>query len=314
MPISSALLLLCLGPWPQGQPAGPATVNAAQEGAVRRLMESLPAKSEWRDMLKQGARGDGIRQPWMDEMRNEGVKLAVFTFEFQWIRGGAGLKNLKSWTLASAEYFNDYDYQTSQPITDTLSLASIEACGLQSRLEAVALARAKRGIWIEDPGHQHPPRKTGTGFKQVLLAESEWLPVQMFPWFGEYEAGTTPLMHAALLGQVRRLDKLLGQGADVNAVTPHGTTALVYASEAGNPAALQTLLAAGADPNRTTKDGSTALMTAAAGGDVESVVLLLKAGANPTSRDAQGNSALSIATQRQHREVAMLLKQAGARE
>ena len=317
MGLAALLVVICASLVSQGQPPPPPGVKPAPEAPIRQLIVSLSPKSVWRKMLEQGARGDGIRRPWMDEMRKQGINLAVVTFEFDWLHGGYGLKNLHNWRLVSMKYFTGYGSLStlaSDPVSDLGRLSAARASGLQSTLEAVALARAKRGIWVEDPGHQHPPRQTGTGYRWVILAENEWLPVQMFPWFAAYGEGTTPLMHAAILGDVERIKNFLAQGADVNAVSSDGSTALVYAAEGESPDAVQTLLAAGADPDKATNDGSTALMTAAAADALRSVGLLLEAGANPDARDAHGNSALSIAAQRDHAEVVRLLRQAGARE
>lgn len=43
---------------------------------IRELMKKLPADSLLRQQLVSGARGDGVRHPWMDDMRQEGIKLA----------------------------------------------------------------------------------------------------------------------------------------------------------------------------------------------------------------------------------------------
>jgi hypothetical protein len=266
----------------------------------------------WRNMLEHGARGDGIHRPWMDEMQKQGITLEVLTFEFEWTQGGETLKDLKNWKFASAMYFTDYDYPSSQPITDPSRLKTINASALEGKLEAVALPRAMQGIWFESPGDQHPAQQTGTGYSRIFLADNEWLPVQNFPWFGQYEPGTTPLMHAALLGDVARIRKLLSEGADVNAASPDGATALLYVAGGNRPDAVQILLAAGADVSKATNHGTTALMNASAGGDLRSVDLLLKAGPDPNSRDADGHTALWIATQRNQWEIVKLLKLAGA--
>ncbi|MBZ5561610.1 MAG: ankyrin repeat domain-containing protein [Acidobacteriia bacterium] len=284
---------------------------------MRHLMDSLPAKSMWRNMMEHGAKGDGIHEPWMDEMRDQGVKLAVLTFDFDWTRGGKGLENFNNWRLVSAKYFTSYDSlgaRSAEPVADPDRLKAIRTSGLEARLEAVGLARAKRGIWVEDPGHQHPPREAGTGYKQVFLAENEWLPVQMFPWFGQYEPGTTPLMHAALLGDVARVKELLGQGANVNATSPDGSTALIYAATTGSPGCVRALLEAGADVNASMKGGGTALTAAVVTDHADSLKLLLRAGADPNSTGPEGQTALSVAIQRHYTDVATLLKQAGARE
>lgn len=161
-----------------GQAPSEPTKPKAQPGdeAVKQLLQSLPPSSVWRNLLEHGVKGDGIRRPWMDEMRQHGLVLAVFTFEFDWDHGGEGLEHLKNWRLVSAEYFTSYDHlgtAAAQPTTDARQISAISASGLSSRLEAMALARAKQGMWIESPGHQHPPRATGTGCRGVFLAENE---------------------------------------------------------------------------------------------------------------------------------------------
>jgi len=302
---ATALFLLCAGVWAQEQPSAQATTNAASEHAVRQLIDSLAPKSMWRNLLEHGARGDGVRRPWMDDMQKEDVKLAVFNFEFHWTDGG---RELKDWTLVGERYYRDYDF--SQPKTEPRHRGDTKTDGLAQELKAAALTKAKAGHWFE-----WPEEKTGTGYDEIYLADNEWLPVELsFPFYGHYEPGTTPLMHAALLGDVALIQKLLTEGADVNGASTNGSTALIYATESGALEAIQSLLAAGADPSKATNDGSTALMTASAGGDLRSVVLLLKAGADPNSQDAHGYTALSIAKQRNHFEIVSLLKQSGARQ
>jgi len=128
--------------------------------------------------------------------------------------------------------------------------------------------------------------------------------------------GNTPLMHAAVYGNISCVRLLLEQGAEVNAVNTAGATALMRAafdyekvrfltkqgadvnarSAFGNTAlllaarvanshrAVELLLARGADAKATNHFGATALMAAAAGGDEKSARLLLKHGANVNSQ------------------------------
>jgi len=257
-------------------------------------------------MLEHGVRGDGLRRPWMDEMRRDGVKLTSLTFEFDWKRGGHVLEH---WRLVSAEYFDSYNY-ASPPMAES-QIATIKVSGSAVTLQAEALERAKHGFWIEDPGHQHPAHRKGTGYRIVSLAENEWLPVQVFPLYGQYEPRTTPLMHAAALGDVARLTALLVPGAKVNAVSRDGSTALVYAVGA-NAGAVRALLEAGADVNAGMKGGGNALTAAVVTDHAENVSILLKAGADPSSRGAEEQSALSIGLQRHYTDIAELLRQAGA--
>ena len=165
-------------------------------------MESLPLDSRWRGIL-QHTHGDGIHQPWMDHMRKDAIKLAIFTFEFAWTDGG---RKLKDWTLVREQYFRDYD--KSQPVSEQRQLDLIRSDGLQQELAAAALARAENANWVE-----YPSEDRGEGYRQVYLADNEWLPVDSFSFFGHYGPGTTPLMHAALLGRRRKNQEALGRGS-----------------------------------------------------------------------------------------------------
>jgi ankyrin repeat protein len=130
--------------------------------------------------------------------------------------------------------------------------------------------------------------------------------------------GTTPLMHAAVYGDLASMALLISRGANVNATNRQGATPLlraafnpekialllehganVNASSAFGATALmlsarsadsykgvELLLEHGADPNATNKFGATALMAAVAGGDCRSVELLLRHGANVNAAPA----------------------------
>jgi ankyrin repeat protein len=299
MRVIMILFFFCIIVWCASvSSAGQATSPEAKEG-VQQLTGSLPPDSMWRKMLEQGATGNGIHKPWMDEMRGRGFKLALYDLEFNWTNSG---KALSDWKLVGEQYFADYSYDHSQP------LDQIKSDSLVAVLEAEALARAKVGNWIE-----HPAASTGAGFRRILLADTEWLPVElMFPFFVSYPPGTTALMHAAELGDVQRLKLLLREGVDVNEAGSDGSTALVYAASSGSSASIEVLLNAGAEAK--TNPGGEALITAAASGSTRSVELLLKAGAETNYREKDGSTALSVATQRHFGAIVQLLQQAGAHE
>jgi hypothetical protein len=63
-------------------------LDASAQEHIRQLIASLPPDSGWRNLLEHHEAGDGIRQPWMDHMGRDGVKLAIFNYEFVWIREG----------------------------------------------------------------------------------------------------------------------------------------------------------------------------------------------------------------------------------
>lgn len=130
--------------------------------------------------------------------------------------------------------------------------------------------------------------------------------------------GTTPLMHAAVYGDLASMALLISRGADVNATNAQGATPLLRAAFdadkvelllehganvntrsgfgatalmlAARPAdshrAVELLLLHGADANATNKFGASALMAAVAGGDSRSVELLLAHGANVNAAPA----------------------------
>src|SRR6266568_6627970 len=133
-------------------------------------------------------------------------------------------------------------------------------------------------------------------------------------------AGNTPLMHAAVYGDVSCLRLLDDHGAEVNATNTAGATALMRAaldykkvalllergavvsarSDLGNSAlmlaarpwnshrAVELLLSPGADAKATNHFGATALMAASAGGDETSVRLLIKHGADVNAQPGTG--------------------------
>jgi ankyrin repeat protein len=107
-------------------------------------------------------------------------------------------------------------------------------------------------------------------------------------WAADADADPlSPLMTAALHGSVTDLDKLIAEGADVNATTKSGITALMCA--VSHPAATARLLRAGADANARAASGHTALVLAAGyDGAEESVRQLLDRGANANAIVTQG--------------------------
>lgn len=99
---------------------------------------------------------------------------------------------------------------------------------------------------------------------------------------------------AAKSGDVRRLKRLLADGAKPNART-WDITPLSWAVLAGQTTTAELLLEAGADVNGTNQDGSTPLHSAAFLGEVELAKLLLREGANVNARNIRGERPLDSA-------------------
>jgi ankyrin repeat protein len=85
--------------------------------------------------------------------------------------------------------------------------------------------------------------------------------------------GITPLMYAALYGDVASARQLLDKGADPNARNDAGSTALLWAVD--DPDTTRLLLERGADPNVRSADGRTPVLLASARSGASEVVRLL---------------------------------------
>src|SRR5262249_38092495 len=108
------------------------------------------------------------------------------------------------------------------------------------------------------------------------------------------EGGMTPLMTAALDGDVTELAELLKEGAAPNATNEAGATALMWSITDAKKTEL--LLAAGARPDVKSLDGRTPLLIAAAFRESQrSAELLLNAHADPNVVATDGSTALSQA-------------------
>ncbi len=102
----------------------------------------------------------------------------------------------------------------------------------------------------------------------------------------------TPLMMAALRGNLESMRQLLQRGATVNRA---GWTPLHYAATGPSPQAVGLLLDQGANVDARSPNGSTPLMMAARYGDEASVALLLARGADPHALNQPGLDAAQFA-------------------
>ena len=106
--------------------------------------------------------------------------------------------------------------------------------------------------------------------------------------------GESPLMLAALKGQLELAEKMVKKGADVNKT---GWTPLHYAASTGQVKMIALLLENHAYIDAESPNGSTPLMMASMYGSPESVKLLLDEGADPLLKNQQGMTALQFAKQ-----------------
>jgi ankyrin repeat protein len=105
-------------------------------------------------------------------------------------------------------------------------------------------------------------------------------------------AGESPLMLAAIAGEMESSRQLLERGAQVD---KPGWTPLHYAASGPNTKLVELLLARGAAPDAESPNGTTPLMLAAQAGPEPSVDLLLRRGADPKRRNQRGLQAVDFA-------------------
>lgn len=106
------------------------------------------------------------------------------------------------------------------------------------------------------------------------------------------EHGETPLMMAALRGQLTWVQRLVERGAAVNRT---GWSPLHYAATGPSPQVVLWLLERGAHIDARAPNGATPLMMAAQYGAEDSVQVLLDRGADPKLRNERGWTAVDAA-------------------
>lgn len=106
------------------------------------------------------------------------------------------------------------------------------------------------------------------------------------------QAGESPLMMAALKGDLASARMLLERGAQVN---QPGWSPLHYAATGPEPKMVQLLIERGAEVDASSPNETTPLMMAAQYGSEDSAELLLKRGADAKRRNQKGLSAADFA-------------------
>jgi ankyrin repeat protein len=107
--------------------------------------------------------------------------------------------------------------------------------------------------------------------------------------------GMTILMMASYSGNPLFVGELLKRNVEANAKDDNGSNALSYAARAGNDQVVQLLVNAGIDVDVFDNDHMTPLLEAAKAGRVGIVQTLLKHKADPNKKDKSGQTALLLA-------------------
>jgi ankyrin repeat protein len=116
--------------------------------------------------------------------------------------------------------------------------------------------------------------------------------------------GESPLMLAALKGQLELANQMVKKGADVNKT---GWTPLHYAATTGQLPLIKLLIENYAYIDAESPNGSTPLMLASMYGTPEAVKLLLDEGADPTLKNQQGLTAVQFAQRASRPDAAELI-------
>ena len=118
---------------------------------------------------------------------------------------------------------------------------------------------------------------------------------------------TAELIHASGYGKLDQVEKLLNQGADVNAGDIYDGSALLTAASQGRYEIAELLINHGADVNAQNARYGTALQAAASRNHYKIAKLLLNAGADVNACGGFYGNALQAAASRNHYEIAELL-------
>ncbi len=135
--------------------------------------------------------------------------------------------------------------------------------------------------------------------------------VNMMKLLRKYGAKVT-LNIAAMIGDRKEVQRLLGTGVNINGTDSLGRTALMWAAAMGYPDVVRLLLDKGANVNSRDYSGRTAMMWAAAKGHAEIVKLLCDSGGDIDAVARNGWTALMWASSHEQADVVRLLAERGA--
>ena len=122
----------------------------------------------------------------------------------------------------------------------------------------------------------------------------------------------TEIADAASRGDKTAIERLLKNGADVNAQQADGATALQWAAYRGDAKLVERLLKAGAKTDLANHNGATPLWLAATHGDAVVIQALLKGGADANEQLPLGRRPLMLAARTGHVDAVRALLERGA--
>ncbi|XP_031344795.1 ankyrin repeat domain-containing protein 39-like [Photinus pyralis] len=124
----------------------------------------------------------------------------------------------------------------------------------------------------------------------------------------DFERGVWP---AAQFGDLKKVQKLINNGVDVDLRDSAGYTSLHYAARNGHLDVCKFLIQSKADINAVTRSGRvTALHRACTAGQLDVVNFLIECKANIAIRDSDGKTVLHRAAQANHLEISKILTSA----
>jgi serine/threonine-protein phosphatase 6 regulatory ankyrin repeat subunit B len=126
---------------------------------------------------------------------------------------------------------------------------------------------------------------------------------------GELDAD---LLSAAFHGDNEKIEKLLREGANMEATDSDDRTALTVAARWGRTETCELLIKYGANMGATDNDDRTVLMAAAVNGETETCALLIEKGADVNAKDWCGATALMWAAWKGNTKTCALLLARGA--
>lgn len=142
--------------------------------------------------------------------------------------------------------------------------------------------------------------------------DSGWVLVRM-DRSGNWVHEDIPLLHSALLQQKpNEVERLIAEGADVNATIENGYTPLHLAAGRRDAPLIEVLLKHGANVNAADQRGATPLHSAVLAGDTTVVRMLLNHGADINATTEVGHTPLRGAVSAEQWSIARILIEEGA--